>query len=242
MEPVDQVGHPLEPVRDYPQPVLAEVLRLDAECGGQPCDDLLRRHGPVPVHEVVEVAGREPGLGGETSVGQPRLPHQALDGAPEVLLAVLPLARHQPATTRFARSKLATRDSSPFRRSLRSTAPSSSVFLPTVTRSGHPIRSASANFSPGRSWRSSSSTSRPAAESSAAMPSPNSTSSGLSQPSTTTWTSYGAISRGQTMPSSPPCCSTAAASTRPGPIPYEPITIGFSTPSSSTYLVPNASE
>src|SRR5829696_622799 len=242
VQPVDQVGHLLEPVGDHAEAVLAKVLRLDAERRREAGDDFLRRHRPVAVHEVVEVAGGEAGLRGETPVREARLPHQALDRAPEVLLAVLPFASHQQATTRFAISKLATRDSAPFRRSVTSTAPSSSVFFPTVTRRGHPIRSASANFSPGRSRRSSSRTSSPSADSAAAICSPVSTSSALSQPRTTTSTSYGAISLGQTISFSLPCCSTAAASTRPGPIPYEPITISFSTPSSSRYLTPNASE
>src|SRR5918995_898723 len=47
VQPVDQVGHLLEPVGDHAQPVLAEVLRLDAERRRKAGDDLLRGHRPV---------------------------------------------------------------------------------------------------------------------------------------------------------------------------------------------------
>src|SRR5262249_23010845 len=54
----------------------------------------------------------------------------------------------------------------PSRRWRSSSTPRPSPFGPTVTRSGIPIRSASLNFTPGRSSRSSSSGSTPAARSS----------------------------------------------------------------------------
>src|SRR5690349_22381397 len=127
--------------------------RLDAEPGREALDDVVRRYRPVAVHDVVQVAGRETGLGREAAVGDPGLLHQPLDRRAERLLAVAPPARHQAIP--LPKSATATRRSSPVFRSRTSTAPSSSVLLPTVTLIGQPIRSASANFSPARRSRSS---------------------------------------------------------------------------------------
>ena len=57
---VDEVGHRFEPLGDHADAVLEEVLGLDVERLCQPFDDVVRRHRPVPVHDVVQVAGREP--------------------------------------------------------------------------------------------------------------------------------------------------------------------------------------
>ena len=111
VEPVDELGHLLEPVGDHADAVLAEVLRLDAE--------RLRRArsstsfdgtGPVAVHEVVEVAGREAGLRGEAAVGDaPSRPSAARSSrrtAPSLKRAA---SRHQ--STSFTRSTtVSTRD------------------------------------------------------------------------------------------------------------------------------------
>src|SRR5919204_4718798 len=212
VEPVDQVRHRLELARDHAEAVLAEVLRLDPERLRQLAHDLVRRDRPVPVDEMVQIPGRELGLVGEPAVGDAGLVHQALDRRPERLLAVLLPPRHQATPPSAA---IGTRCSSPVLRSRTSTESSSIVFLPTVTRSGQPIRSASANFSPARWSRSSSSTSRPAASSASAACSACSSTPGRA----TTCTSYGAIDLGHAMPCSSWCCSTAAAITRPGPIP-----------------------
>src|SRR5262249_35031729 len=42
VQPVDQLGHPLEPIGDDAQPVLHEMLGLDAESLGEPLDDVVR--------------------------------------------------------------------------------------------------------------------------------------------------------------------------------------------------------
>ena len=55
VKPVDQLGHLLEPLRDQPEAVLPKVLGLDTQRLRQLSDDLVRRHRPVPVHEVVQV-------------------------------------------------------------------------------------------------------------------------------------------------------------------------------------------
>ena len=57
-------------------------------------NDVVRRHRPVPVHEVVEVAGREARLRREPAVGDPRLVHQPLDRRAERLRAEPPSSRH----------------------------------------------------------------------------------------------------------------------------------------------------
>src|SRR5262245_28426395 len=54
VEPVDQLGHRLEPVSDRAQPVLAEVLGGDVEGARERLDHLVRRRRAVAVHEVVE--------------------------------------------------------------------------------------------------------------------------------------------------------------------------------------------
>src|SRR2546428_49980 len=44
VEPVDQLGHGLEPVGDHAQAVLAEVLRLDAKGARERLDHVVRGH------------------------------------------------------------------------------------------------------------------------------------------------------------------------------------------------------
>ena len=166
-------------------PHLAEVLGLDAERLAECGDHVVGRHRAVAVDEVIEVAGRQSRLVGERAIGDVPLVHQPLDRRPERLLAEAASARHQ-------RSSTLTRRSSPVARSRTSTAPSSRLFLPAVTRTGQPIRSASANFSPARWSRSSSRTLRPRASIAAAARSAISSPPG----SATTWTSYGAIVSG----------------------------------------------
>ena len=118
-------------------------------------DHVVGRHRPVSVDEVVEVARGESRLVRERAVGDVLLGHEPLNRRPERLVAEAALARHQ-------RSLNLTRRSSPVARSRMSTAPSSRLFRPAVTRTGQPIRSASANFSPGRRSRSSRSDAAPA--------------------------------------------------------------------------------
>src|SRR5437867_2848180 len=133
---------------------------------------------------------RQPRLLRERAVREAGLAHQPLDGRTERVVAETTLARHQPSISRTLEtsSPTLTALSSPFMRSRRSTVPSSAALRPTVTRTGHPIRSASANFSPARASRSSTSTSKPAAASGATAASACS-----SKPDrTTTCTSYGA--------------------------------------------------
>src|SRR4051812_5333395 len=60
VQAVDQVGHRLEALRYDAQPIFAEMLRIDPEGVGERLHDVVRRHRPVSVHQVVEVAGREP--------------------------------------------------------------------------------------------------------------------------------------------------------------------------------------
>src|SRR3954452_18668999 len=166
VQPVDQIRHRLEPVRDHAEPELAEVLRLHAEAFGERSHDVVRRHGPVAVHEVIEIAGGEARAGGQLPVGDSGLGHERLDRRAERLLAEPPPARHQRRS--FPRAATSNRSSSPVARFLTSTLPSSRLFFPAVTRIGQPIRSASANFSPARMSRSSRSTSSPAAASASA--------------------------------------------------------------------------
>src|SRR3954452_20898861 len=59
VEPVDHVRQALELLGDDAHPELEEVLRLHAERLRERLDDVVRGHGPVPVDDVVEVAGRE---------------------------------------------------------------------------------------------------------------------------------------------------------------------------------------
>src|SRR5204863_9326196 len=96
---------------------------LDAERLRERLDDLVRRDGPVPVDEVVEVPGGQVRLLGERAVRHARLGHQALDRRAERLLAELAAARHYKSST-------GTRRSSPVARSRTSTAPSSRLFRP----------------------------------------------------------------------------------------------------------------
>src|SRR6266508_4227895 len=212
VEPVDQIRHLLEPLGDDPQAVLAEVLGLDVERRRELADDVARRHRPVAVHEVVEVARRELRLRRERTVSDPVLGHQALEGLAERLLAEPPSPRHQ---RKLCSSPIGTRDSSAVLRERTSAESSSSVFLPTVTRTGIPIRSASANFSPARCARSSRRTSSPASSSLAATSWARSSRPGRA----ITCTSYGATERGHLIPCSSWCCSTIAAIVRAGPIP-----------------------
>src|SRR5215217_4085932 len=213
VEPVDQLRHRFQFPGDDAKAVLAEMLRLDPEGLRQLADDLVRGHRPVAVDEVVQVPRGELGLVCQRAIGHRGLGHQALDCRPEGVLAELPAAaRHQRMLPSSARG---TRRSSPLPRSRTSTAPSSSVFLPTVTRIGHPMRSASANFSPALASRSSRSTSAPASSSTRAASSASSSAPG----SAITCASYGAIDLGQMIPFSSWPCSTAAATMRPGPIP-----------------------
>src|SRR5207247_3147543 len=182
VQAVDQVRHRLQSARDHAEAVLAEVLRLDAEGLRQRVDDLVRRDGAVAVHEMVEIPSGELRLVGKCPIGDAGLGHQALDRLAERFLAEASPAGHQRT---LPRSPMGTRRSSPVLRSRMSTAPSSAVFLPTVTRSGQPLRAASATFSPARRSRSSSRTSAPAAPSACAACSACSSSPG----NTTTCTS-----------------------------------------------------
>src|SRR6266536_520962 len=231
VEAVDQIRHLLEPLGDAADADLPEVFRLDRERLPQLFDHVVRGHRAVAVDQVVQVAGGETGLVRERAVGDVLLGHQPLNRRPERLIAEAALARHY-------RSSTLTRRSSPVARSRMSTAPASRLFLPAGTRTGQPIRSASANFSPARWSRSSRRTTRPRASIAAAARSAISSAPG----SATTWTSYGAIASGHAMPCSSWCCSTAAAMTRPGPIPYEPVIRGRCLPSSSRNVAPKASE
>src|SRR3954452_17856055 len=213
VKPVDQVGHRLELLGDHTEPVLPEELGIDVEGVRERLHHVVRGHGAVAVHEVVQVARREARLSRERPVGDARLVHQPLDRRAERLRRVAPEPGHY--RTSLPRSATSTRRSSPLARSRTSTIPSSRLFLPAVILIGRPIRSASANFSPGRRSRSSRRTSSPTPSRAAAACSPIS-----SAPfNTTRWTSYGARERGQTIPCSSWLCSTTAAITRPGPIP-----------------------
>src|SRR5712691_685030 len=212
---VDQIRHAREAAGDHTQTVLAEVLGLDAERPRQGLDHVVRRNRAVAVDKMVEIAGRQLRLLGKRAVRETCLPHQPLDGRAERVLAEASLPRHQPSFSRSAEtsSPTLTALSSPFARSRTSTVPSSATFRPTVTRTGQPIRSASANFSPALASRSSSSTSSPAAARASAIDWPCSSSPGT----TTTCTSYGATAAGHWMPLSSWCCSTIAAIVRAGP-------------------------
>ena len=44
------------------------MLGFDGERVGKPLDDVVRRHGAIPVHEVIEVAGGQIGLRGKAPV------------------------------------------------------------------------------------------------------------------------------------------------------------------------------
>src|SRR5437868_542238 len=149
IQTVDQLGRRLELLGDHADPVLAEVFGVDAEGRRERLHHVVRGHRAISVDEVVQVAGRELRLVRERTVGETGLVHQPLHGRAEGLLAEPPLPGHY-------RSLTSTRLSSPVARSRTSTAPSSRLFFPAVMRTGMPIRSASANFSPALASRSSS--------------------------------------------------------------------------------------
>src|SRR6188508_3446801 len=220
VEAVDERGRLLELADDDAHADLAEVVRLDAESFPDSRDHLRRRDAAVAVDDVVQVAGRQAGLLREGAVRHARLGHQLLDRRAERVARVCPfLRRHQSSMVQSITDAPDTRVSWVSNRRRTSTEPSSSDFFPTVTRSGQPSRSASANFSPGRASRSSRSTLRPEPERSSATPAAMVATSLDPPASDSTCASYGATERGQTMPRSSWPCSTIAASTRPGPMP-----------------------
>ena len=159
VEPVDQLGHGLEPLGDA-------RIRTSRKCSGSTPSALPSAAitssdgtGRLPWTRWFRYPAERPGLVGERAVGDVPFVHQALDRRPERFLAEAASAGHVRGPPTF------TRRSSPVARSRTSTAPSSRLFLPAVTRTGQPIRSASANFSPARRSRSSRSTSLPRGES-----------------------------------------------------------------------------
>ena len=96
-------------------------------------DHVVGRHGPVPVHEVVQVAGGETGLVGETAVRHVPLVHEPLDRRAEGLLAESRVrAIRTPSTTRSS----STRRSSPRRAVAYVYRAVVESLLPTVTRDG----------------------------------------------------------------------------------------------------------
>ncbi len=114
-------------------------MRNSRKCSGstpkalaEPGDHVVRGHRPVPVHDVVQVAGRELRLLGQGPVGESCLVHQPLDRGAEGLLAVSASFRHHGPPTLFASSVICTRSSLPADRSRTSTAASSRVLRPTV--------------------------------------------------------------------------------------------------------------
>src|SRR5207244_12565413 len=119
----------------------AEVLGLDAERVGERLHDVVRRHRPVAMDEMVQVSRRQAGALGQRPVREAALLHEALDSGAERLLAEATPTRHPASfsSTLPASSPSSTRASAPFARWRTSTAPSSSVFLSTVRRSGHAI-------------------------------------------------------------------------------------------------------
>src|SRR5262249_25444744 len=90
---------------------------------------------------------------------------QAVGGAPDQWW---PYLGPTSAATRAATSPTGTSAASAAVRGFTSTQPRARARGPTVTRTGSPIRSASLNFTPGRSSRSSSSVSTPEASSASA--------------------------------------------------------------------------
>jgi nucleoid DNA-binding protein len=85
VEAVDHLRHRLESVGDHTKAVLAEVLGVDAERTREPLHHVVRGDGPVAVHEVVEVTGRQSGLVREAAVRRAGFVHQALDRRAERL-------------------------------------------------------------------------------------------------------------------------------------------------------------
>src|SRR5207253_10068962 len=73
VEAVDQCRHGLESLRDRAEPIFAEVLGLDLERLRERGHDVVRGNRPVPVHEVVQVAGGKPGARGELAVRHAQL-------------------------------------------------------------------------------------------------------------------------------------------------------------------------
>src|SRR5205814_842233 len=122
VQPVDQLRHRLQAVRDHAEPELAEVLRLDAEALRQRPDDVIGRYGPVAVHQVVQVAGGEPRSAPELAVRDSCLRHQGLDRRAEGILAESPASWHHDIS--LPKSATSNRVSSPVARSLTSTLPS----------------------------------------------------------------------------------------------------------------------
>jgi tellurite resistance protein TerC len=132
---------------------------------------------------------------------------------------VCPRAAARASRTCGTASPVATLVVSPVARCVISTTPSARPRLPTVTRTGIPVSSASRNFTPARSARSSMITSIPAAPSSSYSDSPTAADSGSSDWATVTTTLNGATATGQTMPRSSWWRSTMAAMARSTPIP-----------------------
>ena len=158
--------------------------------------DVVRRHRAVAVHEMVQVAGREPGLRGERAVRDARLVHQPLDRrrrtAPRDTSAASP-SRY----TSLPSSATCTRRSSP----VGAIADIDRAVLEALlarpsrgpgSRSGRRRRTSRPGAGRGRRAARPS----PASESTSAACSPISS----APVSTTTWTSYGASAAGQTDP------------------------------------------
>src|SRR5207342_388863 len=83
IEPIDEIGHALEPVGDHADPELEEVLGLDGEPLGQLGDDVVRGDRTAPVDDVVEVAGGETRLRGQATVGRAGVLHEPFDRGAE---------------------------------------------------------------------------------------------------------------------------------------------------------------
>ena len=187
-----------------------EVLRLDAERLGEPLHDLVRRHRPVAVHEVVQIARREAALRAEAAEGDARLVHQPLERRAERLLAELapraPSRDHRPGR----RSQRAARRRSSGRPRRRPRASSCPRPRESGRRSGRRRRTSRPPAGRGRPAARRDPPRRSARAACAACSS--------SPGSATMWTSYGATEAGQRIPwSSSCCCSTIAAITRAGP-------------------------
>src|SRR5437867_10055929 len=141
----------------------------------------------------------------------------------ETLARDLPSGKVQPpsATSLIVGTTSAsgTRRSARVLRARTSTMPSLASSLPTVTRTGNPRRSASLNFTPGRSSRSSSRTSSPCCVHSASIRSAALIWVVSRVFTTTRWTGRGAMDHGHKIPSASASCSIAAAAIRAGPMP-----------------------
>src|SRR5205085_11775138 len=148
--------------------------------------------------------------------------------------------------TRIYETSVASTDSistwstTPVLRSRTSTTPSASR-LPMTTIVGMPSSSASLSFTPAdTSVRSSYSTRTPASSSDATNVLAYANASSF-LPATTTWTSAGAISRGQHSPRSSSVASAMAATARDTPMPYEPIVTTTCLPSGPSTVRSSAS-